>query len=179
MSSISIKTGLGRSQKSSNGTTNKNSKSASSQTFPVFGIMVLIIVLGILGLLLFSQPASALANTSTGIAPQTLSLSGAVTNRIALEDASIQCSSTGITLNGTGPMPYTLNYAMGTKAASSNLSIDGTNTLTLSMNAGVAANIFTAYDGVVYMQNDRAYINAFLSNDAGQPLYVNATFACL
>ena len=190
MSSISIKTGLGRQKRAQQ---KEVQKSEATQTFPVFGIMVMIMTLALLSLMLFAQPAAPLSNLSSnslsnslsnysaGITPQTLSLSGAITSRIALEDAVVQCSSTGVVINGTAPMAYTVNYAMGNKAASNNLSIDGTNTLTLSINSATASgtpNVFTAYDGVVFAQNGRTYINANLTNNAGQPLYVNATVAC-
>ncbi len=177
MSSISIKTGFGRSKR----TQQQQQKSEAIQTFPVFGIMVMILTLALLSVLLFAQPAAPLSNYSAGIAPQTLSISGAFTSRIALEDAAVHCSSTGVVINGTSPIAYNLNYAMVAAAASTNLSIDGTNTLTLSFNsatAGIAPNVFTAYDGVVFSQNGRTYINANLTNNAGQPLYVNATVAC-
>jgi len=168
MSSISIRTGLGRNKSQNKRSQKQVEELQATQTFPVLGIMVMIIVLAILSVLLFSQP-------------QTLSLSGIITSRSALDEATVQCSSKGMTISGTSPMAYNLNYAMGSTAVSNNLSADGTNTLTLSINSaitGIAPNIFTAYDGVVYAQNGRNYVNAFLTNDAGQPLYINATVAC-
>jgi len=179
MSSISIRTRLGRSNKNS-----KQAQTQASQTFPVFSIMIMIGILTFLGLLLFSQPSATIASSNTSIAPQTLSLSGAVTSRIDLgniDTAAVACTSTGIVVNGTAPMNYTVNYSNTDGAVSSNLSLDGTNTLNLSINSatvGIAPNVFTAYEGVVYAQNGRTYINAFLTNDAGQPLYINAAFAC-
>ena len=176
MSSISIKTGLGR-QKRNNKNVQKSEKQIpSTPSFPVFGIMTLIMILGFLGLLLFSQPSASLVSTSTAIAPSTLSISGAFASRIALEDATVQCTSTGMTINGTTPMPYSLNYAMGSTAASQNLSLDGSTKLSFSLNT---ANTFTAYEGVVYAQNGRNYVNAFLTNDSGQPLYINAVVNCI
>jgi len=181
MSSISIKTGLGRTKRTQH---KQVQESQVTQTFPVFGLMVLISILAFFGLLLFSQPSAGLISTSTVrtvTAPQTLSLSGAITSRIALEDASVQCSSTGMVVSGTSPMAYSLNFGMSSAAVSNNLSLDGSNTLILSINsstAGIAPNVFTAYDGVVYAQNGRNYVNAFLTNDAGQPLFINATVAC-
>lgn len=181
MSSISIKTGLGRAKRNIKRTRNPEQEAQSTQIFPVFGIMVMISILAFFGLLLFSQPSANIANTGTAIAPQTLSLSGTLTSRIALEEANVQCSSTGMMINGIAPIAYSLKYAMGNAAVSNNLSVDGTNTLTLSINSstkGIAPNVFTAYDGVVYAQNGHNYVNAFLTNDAGQPLYINATVAC-
>lgn len=182
MSSISIKTGFGRRNKNNKRTQKQAQQPQATQTFPVFGLMALIMVLGFLGLLLLSQPSANTLSTKATVAPQTLSISGAFTSRIALEDAAVQCTSTGMTVNGTSPMPYSLNYAMGSTAASQNLSLDGNTTLSFSINgatAGVAANTFTAYEGVVYAQNGRNYVNAFLTNDSGQPLYINAVVNCI
>ena len=195
MSSISIKTGFGRNKS----VQQQEQKPEARQTFPVFGIMAMILTLALLGLMLFAQPSAPLASAGTTpqIAPQTLSLSGAITSRIALEDAAVQCSSTDVAINGTAPMAYSVNYTIGSSApgssalgdnglgnnsaTSNTLSVDGTSTLTLSINsstAGIVPNVFTAYDGVVYTQNGRTFINANLTNNAGQPLYINATVAC-
>ena len=73
-------------------------------------------------------------------------------------------------------MSYSLNYAMGSTAASQNLSLDGSTKLSISLNG---ANTFTAYEGVVYAQNGRNYVNAFLTNGSGQPLYINAVVNCV
>ncbi len=173
MSSISINRTLNKR------TRKLEQKSANTTPYPIFSLMVLIIVLGFAGLSLFAQPSTALASSS--ITPQTLSLSGALTSRITLEDATVTCSSTAMNISGTFPLAYSLNFTNGDKAVSSNLNADGVNTLNFSINsatAGVPSSVFSAYDGTVFVQNGRSYINASLMNESGQPLYINATVAC-